>query len=95
MILDTMLRGFKVPLKVLDAFLTENGIPEEHEALCMGTIPSSRDDSDILTALLRVQGLGCQNASIRTLSGVIQLRVQCIYRIRLDFCLHTAQGEAK
>lgn len=53
MILSTMLRGFKVPLKVLDAFLTDNGIPEEHEALCMGALPFFRDDSDKVTALLR------------------------------------------
>lgn len=53
MVLITMLRRFKVPLKVLDAFLTDNGIPEEHEALCMGALPSFRDDSEKITALLR------------------------------------------
>lgn len=48
-----MLRGFKVPLHLLDAFLTANGIPEEHERLCTGVPPFYDEDSDRVTTLLR------------------------------------------
>ncbi|KAJ4420379.1 hypothetical protein N0V82_004368 [Gnomoniopsis sp. IMI 355080] len=49
----TMRRGFKVPLDMLDGFLTTNGIPEEHERLCMGNPPFYGDESDKVTTLLR------------------------------------------
>lgn len=48
-----MLRGLKLPLHVLDAFLAANGILEEREALCEGCPPRYRDDSNRVTLSLR------------------------------------------
>lgn len=46
MTLTTILRGFKVPLRVLDAFLVANGIDYETERLCAGFAPLSYNDDD-------------------------------------------------
>lgn len=53
MVVITLLRGFKVPVEILDAFLTANGIPEEHEMLGSGIPPFYDTDSDKVTTLLR------------------------------------------
>lgn len=55
MTLTTILRGFKVPLHVLDAFLIANGIRSETERLCAGFPPLYNDHKgpDALTQLLR------------------------------------------
>lgn len=53
MVYITMLRGLKVPLHILDAFLAANGIPEEHGRLCAGSPPRYKNDSDKVTTLLR------------------------------------------
>jgi hypothetical protein len=47
----TVLRGFKVPLPVLNAFLLANNI-DESERLCSGT-PPFYDKVDEVTTLLR------------------------------------------
>lgn len=51
MSVTTVLRGFKVPLRVLDAFLLANSI-DESEMLCAG-IPPFYDKVDEVTTLLR------------------------------------------
>ena len=51
MSVTTVLRGFKVPLPVLNAFLLANNI-NESEMLCAG-IPPFYDEVDEVTTLLR------------------------------------------
>lgn len=51
MSVTTVLRGFKVPLPVLDAFLLANNI-NETKTLCFG-IPPFHDEVDQVTTLLR------------------------------------------
>ncbi|KAG8162746.1 hypothetical protein KVR01_007224 [Diaporthe batatas] len=48
----TVLRGFKVPFPVLDAFLLANNI-NESELLCSGIPPFYDEDNDQVTTLLR------------------------------------------
>lgn len=48
----TVLRGFKVPLPALDAFLLANNI-NESEVLCSGFPPFCDEDDDQVTTLLR------------------------------------------
>lgn len=50
--LITILRGFKVPLPVLDSFLLAHGIYET-EDLCSGIPPSHTGEPDAVTTLLR------------------------------------------
>lgn len=52
MFVVTVLRGFKVPLAVLDAFLLANDVYES-ECLCSGIPPFYDEDDDQVTTLLR------------------------------------------
>jgi len=72
MSVTTVLRGFRVPLPVLDAFLLANNIWES-EALCAG-IPPFYDQVDQVTTLLRNKVGG----------GVTKTRVFVPYRMSFD-----------
>lgn len=99
MSVTTVLRGFKVLLPVLDAFLLANSIWET-ETLCAGIPPSYKEDPDSVSTLLRSKvGAGDTKTRVFIPYRMGLDAAECAYvtvrRLRLDHGFRPAKHQVR